>query len=273
MTCAIMKSMKFCLFNAALLAAMSGSAFAVDGVVLIDQNKALAGGVTPGDAAGFPVTITQPGSYRLSSNLIQPTPNTPVIDVRAGHVTIDLNGFAILGATDCSGGTNPCAGAGDVDGPGDGIRSEVFVANVTIRNGTIQGMGRRGIFLLANSVVIEHMHIRSNATDGIRVSIVFGANQRATLVRYNTVERNGGNGINIIEGLVERNTVSENGGGGIGLSRGSAQYNVSTANLVGINAGTGSYIGNVLDGNQLQAFGVNMGQNVCNGAPCPGAQF
>jgi len=54
-----------------LLAAIPGSLFAVDGVVLIDQSHALAGSITPGDAPGFPVTITQPGSYRF------PTPTPP----------------------------------------------------------------------------------------------------------------------------------------------------------------------------------------------------
>jgi len=34
---------------ATLFAGLCGSLFAVDGVVLIDQNRALAGGVTPGD--------------------------------------------------------------------------------------------------------------------------------------------------------------------------------------------------------------------------------
>src|SRR6185436_8638324 len=52
-----------------MMAGLSGSAFAVDGTILIDQNRALAGNVTPGDAPGFPVTISQPGSYKLSGNL------------------------------------------------------------------------------------------------------------------------------------------------------------------------------------------------------------
>ena len=41
---------------ASMLAAISSSLYAVDGVVLIDQNRALAGNFTPGDTAGFPVT-------------------------------------------------------------------------------------------------------------------------------------------------------------------------------------------------------------------------
>ena len=57
----------------ALMVTMSGAhgadATATDGVVLIDQARALAGNVTPGDAPGFPVTISEPGSYRLASDL------------------------------------------------------------------------------------------------------------------------------------------------------------------------------------------------------------
>src|SRR5260221_3357918 len=48
------------------------ASFATDGVILIDQSKALAGNVTPGDAAGFPVTISRRGSYRLSGALVAP---------------------------------------------------------------------------------------------------------------------------------------------------------------------------------------------------------
>jgi hypothetical protein len=72
-------------------------AYAVDGVVLIDQNRALAGGVTAGDAPGFPVSITQPGSYRLSGNLNVPSGTSGIV-IEADYVTIDLNGFRIAGA-------------------------------------------------------------------------------------------------------------------------------------------------------------------------------
>ena len=78
------------------------SLFAVDGIVLIDQSHALAGGITPGDAAGFPVTISQPGSYRLSGNLIVPDMNTTAIVITADGVTLDLNGFSIMGPVVCT---------------------------------------------------------------------------------------------------------------------------------------------------------------------------
>src|SRR3954468_7937478 len=94
----------------ALVAITPTVASAVDGIILIDQNKAMTGNVTPGDAPGFPVSITQPGSYRLTTNLIVADPNTNGIEISANHVTIDLNGFAIIGPADCSSGF-PCANA------------------------------------------------------------------------------------------------------------------------------------------------------------------
>src|SRR5882762_4507455 len=85
-----------------ILAAISSSLYADDGVVLIDQNRALAGNVTPGDAPGFPVTISQPGSYRLSGNLTVPDINTTAIQITADFVTLDLNGFSIVGQNVCT---------------------------------------------------------------------------------------------------------------------------------------------------------------------------
>src|SRR5262245_49658786 len=76
-------------------------AAAVDGVIEINQVSALAGGITPGDGAGFPVTLTQPGSYRLTGNLEIPTLGIGAIVVTAADVSIDLNGFAILGQNVC----------------------------------------------------------------------------------------------------------------------------------------------------------------------------
>src|SRR5436190_10630805 len=91
-----------CRASAVLLAGLSCNMYAVDGIVLIDQNRALAGGVTPGDAPGFPVTISLAGSYRLSGNLTVPDANTTAINITADNVTIDLNGFSIIGPVVCT---------------------------------------------------------------------------------------------------------------------------------------------------------------------------
>ena len=54
--------------TAALL--LASAALAVDGVIEINQARAAAGNVTPGDGPGFPVVISASGSYRLTSNLL-----------------------------------------------------------------------------------------------------------------------------------------------------------------------------------------------------------
>ena len=93
------KTSKVHIVAAFVLAIVSipSTVLAVDGVILLDQNKAMAGGVTPGDAPGFPITFTQPGSYRLSSNLTVPSGVSAAIQINADGVTIDLNGFTIKG--------------------------------------------------------------------------------------------------------------------------------------------------------------------------------
>jgi hypothetical protein len=112
---------------------------AAGGVIAIDQAKAEAGGVTSGDAPGFPVTLSQPGSYRLMSNLTVTSPNVHAIEVTSNDVTLDLNGFVIQGPVTCMGGspaTITCSPASNAAG--------VFAWNkhlVNVRNGTIRGFG------------------------------------------------------------------------------------------------------------------------------------
>ena len=63
----------------------------------IDQNKALAGNVTPGDMPGFPITLSVPGSYKLTGNLVVPG-GLNGIEITSDNVTLDLNGFRIAGS-------------------------------------------------------------------------------------------------------------------------------------------------------------------------------
>jgi hypothetical protein len=262
-----------------LSAALPGTAFAVDGQIAITQAKAMAGGVTPGDAPGFPVSINQPGSYVLSGNLTVPDANTDAIAINASHVTIDLNGFAILGPTDCSGGLFPCAGSGS----GLGINTDGVRFNVTVRNGTIQGMGGTGILLEGDSHLIEYMHVRSNGSGGI--GVLSSADHGGSIVQHCTVQRNGSPsglfaftpGINDQFGIVTRNVVDTNIEG-IFLQSGTVSYNVisRSRNTRGISIiDKGNYIGNVSFENGIPGVigGVNQGQNLCDGATCPGAQF
>jgi hypothetical protein len=114
---------------AVILLAGNNSAYAVDGVVLIDQAKAMAGNVTPGDAPGFPITISLSGSYRLSGNVT--VPSTEVgFSITAINVTIDLNGFSLTTLI-------PQAQTS----PSRGILWEgsVLPSGITVKNGTVEG--------------------------------------------------------------------------------------------------------------------------------------
>jgi hypothetical protein len=265
----------------ALLA--SGAAHAVDGVVLIDQNKAIAGNVTPGDAPGYPVTISQPGSYRLSGNLTVPNENTSGISVTAGNVTIDMNGFAILGPVVCSGQPLACSPFGIGIGIGN-MGSNAH--HIAVRNGAVQGMGwgialdndghviekvrasgnrNYGIGILAGVVI--HSSATSNGSEGIRVTA-------AGTVSHNNVRFNGTNGIFVGEGMVSHNTANNNGNFGIATSSALLSHNNASFNGAhGLSLlQSGGYFGNVLVGNnggaQQIAGGVSMGHNVCNGPTC-----
>ncbi len=134
--------------------ALATPARAVDGVIEINQAKAKVGGVTPGDTPLFPVTISQPGSYRLTSNLdvtdasARPSgtlaENTTAIQVTVDNVTIDLNGFMIKGPTVCSGAPLTCSPTGS--GIGIDVSSPTGPqTGSAVMNGTVQGMGLFGI--------------------------------------------------------------------------------------------------------------------------------
>lgn len=245
------------------LALAAPCAFAVDGVVLVNQSTVMASG-------GFPYTISQPGSYKLSGNLVTSDPNKDVIVIAADHVSLDLGGFSILGPTDCSGGLSPCNNSGT----GSGIRTDRTRFNITVMNGTIQGMGRFGISLSGDSHRVESMHVRSNGFIGIYIPN--SADIGASIAQDNTVQRNGSDGIIVLVGLVNHNTVSTNGGSGITINDGSASDNFVNRNLsFGLSLGDRVlYKGNSLDSNVFSVGGgVNMGQNLCNGVACPGAVF
>src|SRR4051794_7931986 len=102
----------FAMAVATVLMAAS-STWAVDGVIEINEAAAQAGGVTPGDAPGYPVTISlnvitsKAGSVRLTGPLsLTNFVSADAIVVDSPNVSVDLNGFTI----NCFTGT--CTGSG-----------------------------------------------------------------------------------------------------------------------------------------------------------------
>lgn len=272
---------RFAIALAAAVMLVAGvPARAVDGLILIDQNKALAGNVTPGDTPGFPISITRSGSYRLTSDLVVADADTTAIDVTsaAGEVTIDLNGFAIRGPVVCSGSSpsNPPTSCFPVRsdpntfGPGTGVRAAPETS-LTVRNGVIRGMGRHGIFIFnAPLSRIEGVVVIGNGGTGI-------AGGLASIID-NIVEGNLGDGITFNQGMVRGNNVRRNGGHGIvstgigGLIQGNNVYRNAGAGLRSLSNSPYSF--NNLDNNfggfvDPPSSGFNAGHNGCNGGSCP----
>ncbi len=127
---------------------------AIDGVVEINQASALAGGVTSGDLPGFPVTLSESGSYRLTGHL-QVSVGKDGINVAADDVWLDLNGFSVLG---------PNTGTGIGIGLATFAPLEESPNRVTLRNGEVMGMGI-GV-ALGDDALLENMALINCANAG-----------------------------------------------------------------------------------------------------------
>ena len=133
-------------------------AFAVDGVLEINQTCAVETGCFATDIPGYPVTIGESGSYRLTSALAVPLDGTGV-EITAEDVTLDLNGFSIRAPSDCTAAA--CPGLS-----GRGVTSSA--AGTRISNGFIRGFADGGVDLGDESVV-ERVEARANGRVGISV--------------------------------------------------------------------------------------------------------
>jgi hypothetical protein len=254
----------------------------VDGVTLINNSTVMAAG-------GYPYVISNPGSYKLSGNLTVPDGNTTAIVIAHDNVTIDLNGFSILGPVNCTPGGGLFCGTGG-NALGYGIRAgsdspmQAYF-NITIRNGMIQGMGADGIHLLGDNILVEDLRVRSNGLSGIVVrSSSLNPGQTNLILHHNTVQLTGSYGIKTYGGVITDNTIDQAGNSGISVQFGGgggatvARNVVSRCTEFGLSLdGNASYFGNTMvanNGGGSQVFGgINVGQNVCNNTVCPGAQF
>lgn len=241
---------KFC-----FAAACAASVFAVDGVVLIDQRAAMAGKITPGDAPGFPVTISHPGSYRLAGNLTVPDAATTAIQITADDVSLDLNGFAIIGPNTCSGNPVQCtySGAAGIGVMAVAPTGVVSPANVRVTNGVVRGMGGHGIRMMGDGTVVERVHSLMNGGPGI---VVGEGSVIDSVAKYNA------SGAAVV-GLIVRGTVSTNNIFGIFIRPGGvATGNTSANNAVGgISLNYATALGNSAYNNA--GYGIE--------AVCPGA--
>jgi hypothetical protein len=229
-----MKSVRTLVTLAALLAAGS-TAFAQ---TAISQVKGMS----------FPVTLSSPGSYKLTSNLVVPA-NSHGIVISSPNVTLDLNGFTISGPVSCaSAGVCNMAQAGF-----NGISASV--PNTVIRNGTVKGFQGAGI-QIAGSSAVEEMLVTENAGVGL-----VGGNQLqgTTLVNRVRSTLNKSFGVYLFSSIVNNSMATANGQGGYYLNTSSLIDSAASGNI-----GTGVFGGSHLmvrgtraDSNTSADFGGN----------------
>ncbi len=148
---------------------------------------------TPGNASALYV-ISQPGSYYLTGNIVGVAGKHGIVIGNVIDVTIDLNGFRLVGV------------AGSLDGV-SGVSNGV---NVTVRNGIINSWGQDGIDLAGTrGGQIENVTAYNNGIAGIKAGAAYSvshcsANNNAsagistgetTTVSNCTAHSNTGNGI------------------------------------------------------------------------------
>jgi hypothetical protein len=225
------------------------------GEVLITHAKANAGNVTPGDTAGYPVTISIPGKFQLASNLYVAV-NKIGIQVTGKNVTIDLNGFTLEGS----------------DVAWYGVVGSLNA--VTIENGTITQFKFDGINGSAGKYwIVDNVRSIENGRDGVvlgthalvKSSVVAGNIARGiyadsyAVIQGNTVSSNGSSGVEARGSTVVGNAISFNGAYGLegfgftGYSGNTLTYN----HQAGSGSGPSEAINNLLQH-----------PNTCHPGPC-----
>ena len=203
---------------------------------------------TPGTGSNL-FTISQPGSYYLTGNITGASGKN-AIGISASGVTLDLNGFELIGVS------------GSFDGvtvqPVSGLR------DIVIMNGSATGWGSDGIDLQDSSGIVgcrvEGVRVSGNFTSGIRIGNFTSGSSGCAISQCSasgnpnfgfvagvgclltdcTATGNGSNGINTEESCTIQGCTSSNNGGncikvGPGSTVSNRQVNGTTSSF-GIDA-------------------------------------
>ena len=207
--------------------------------------------------SSLPFSITQPGSYYVTTNLYVASGDG--ISISAGNVTVDLNGFALTGG----GGS----GIGIHFSPSPAVNE----TNVTVRNGSLSGWGY-GVAASTGShnFVLEHLAVSDCANYGIGSPVgpifvrdcISDYNGTDGIYAYNSqitdcdASNNGNIGICGINCTVRNCSVVNNGNYGVLISPGTVSDCVVQSNYLSgifIDAPGSEVIGNTCIGNNSSA--------------------
>lgn len=209
---------------------------------------------TPGDADSI-FRISQPGSYYLTGN-ITGVANKHGIEIAASGVTLDLNGFELVGVPEM--------------GAFDGVTTSVTaLTDIAVLNGSVRDWGDEGVDLRTRSArgsIVKSVRASGNTGAGVSVG-------DACTVSDSTASSNGSDGFSISNAsLISGCTASLNTGNGIDAASGCtvAECNTYANEESGIRVATGSTVTgcaarlNAIDGIQCFSACVIRG-NTCSG--------
>lgn len=154
-------------------------ALASNGRTEINQTSIEAGG-------GFPHVLGKPGSYLLTSNLYVPDGRSG-LQVSADDISLDLNGFAIVGPHDC--GPVGCPSGSTVGVEAVAVGNDE-AARTTLLNGQVRGFGADCVSL-GTDARIEGLVVSSCGDDGVFT-------QERALVLRNRISTSGAYGLNLV---------------------------------------------------------------------------
>lgn len=163
---------------------------------------------------GFPIVISQPGSYFLTQNITGEA-GQDGIQIATSGVTLDLNGFTVAGVPGSLKGVH--------------VTCSAACALIEIRGGNVATWGGDGIDMGLGTGQITDLWVRGNAGNGVVMSVGF--------VRDNIVAWNGGSGILGGQLIVHGNDTYYNGADGI-LLAGAPSGNIAD-NDASFNTGRG----------------------------------
>jgi hypothetical protein len=186
----------------------------------------------------IPTNLTVPGSYYLTTNLTQTTIFSAIV-IGADDITIDLNGFALIG-------TNSSFADGVTFGG-------TLRKNVCLKNGTIRNW-RTGVSLSGGgNMLIDRVRVYGNTENGINSFI------SVTVTDCYSAD-NGFNGILLSNsGLIRDCEVRNNGRDGIQVASGAVITGnrcTGVSSVASTNAGIrATSQGNFIDGNHISFYG------------------
>jgi len=152
---------------------------------------------TPGEPHVSVFAINSPGSYYLTGDVEVEAGSFGII-IDSSDITIDLNGFSIVGSENSGIGISP---------------ADNELENVTIRNGTLRELGSGIDLYSTNRVIVEGVSVHSCPGFGIAAA----EECRITACRVSGFLGAERAGIHIFSGIVERCIVKNGGSNGWGI--------------------------------------------------------